>query len=64
MSDLSEYMTPAEFAALPSVAHHAVWRAHAERRFDTARPANPGDPRIYNRAQVLELLRKTAWTRG
>lgn len=56
------YMTPAEFAALPSALHHAVWAAHAEGRIDAApwSPMQPGSTRVYNRAQVLELLRETA----
>jgi hypothetical protein len=63
--DLSAYMAPAEFAALPSAAHHAVWAAYAEKRIDAiGPPRSPGDPRRYNRAQVLELLRETAVTRG
>jgi len=65
MTDLSEYMTPAEFADLGSAAHHAVWRAHAERRIDAVYwlPSRSGSIRLYNRAQVLELLRETAVAR-
>jgi hypothetical protein len=65
VADLGEYMTPDEFAALPSDAHHAVWRAHGERRIDSDPPvAVSGSPLVYNRAQVLELLSETAVTRG
>jgi hypothetical protein len=53
-------MTPAEFAALPCAAHHAVWQAHAEGRIDaTRRSADLSGTLAYNRAQVLELLRET-----
>jgi hypothetical protein len=50
-----EYMTVAEFAALPSAAHHAVWQAHAGKRVDVIPVA-----RVYryHRAQVLALLRE------
>jgi hypothetical protein len=61
----SKYMTPAEFAALSSAAHHAVWRADAQGRIDSA-PASATQPsamRVYNRAQVLALLSETAATR-
>lgn len=51
--DDSEYMTVAEFAALPSDAHHAVWRAHHEKRLDSV---PEGGVRRYHRAQVLALL--------
>lgn len=58
MGDLfAEYMTPAEFAALPSDAHHAVWAAHAEGRVDAARLSQV---LVYNRAQVAGLLRAMA----
>lgn len=63
MAEVSEYMTPDEFAALPSAVHHAVWAAHAGKRIDSWSAA-PGDPHVYNRAQVLELLRETAAARG
>ncbi len=64
MADLSEYMTPAEFANLGSAAHHAVWAAHGEGRIDAAsRTATPGSPLVYNRAQVRALLRETAVAR-
>jgi hypothetical protein len=52
-------MTPAEFAALPADAHHAVWAASYEGRIDSA-PVSPTQPhamQVYDRAQVLELLR-------
>lgn len=64
MAEAGEYMTPEEFAALPSAVHHAVWRAHAAGRIDAARWATgPGSTLVYSRAQVLELLRETAVTR-
>lgn len=63
MSANSEYMTPEEFAALPSAVHHAVWQAVADKRID-GRSNAPGDPHVYNRAQVLELARETAAARG
>ncbi len=65
MADLSEYMTRAEFAALPSAAHHAVWRALTEKRIDAAywQPSKHGSIRVYNRAQVLALLAETAAAR-
>ncbi|HMH90006.1 MAG TPA: hypothetical protein VK586_02860 [Streptosporangiaceae bacterium] len=63
MTDLSEYMTRAEFAALPSAAHHAVWQAHKEKRIDSDPPVPvSGKPLVYNRAQVLALLAETAAT--
>lgn len=61
MADLwAEYMTPAEFADLPSDAHHAVWAAHAGGRVDAARYGAPGSVLVYNRAQVAGLLREMA----
>lgn len=57
MADLGEYMTLAEFAALGSDAHHAVWAAHTEGRVDAAQLSQV---LVYNRAQVRELLRETA----
>lgn len=57
-ADLSEYMTPREFAALSSDAHHAVWRAHAEHRVDAvpALASAPSHVRLYHRGQVRALL--------
>jgi hypothetical protein len=52
-----DYMTPEEFAALPSDAHHAVWRAHAAGRLDSVPECNV---RRYHRAQVLALLGEDA----
>jgi len=46
-----EYMPPDEFAKLPAAVHHAVWAA---RDVGWTAPS-PGDPRRYNRAQVLEI---------
>lgn len=62
MSDLDGFMTLAEFAALGSDAHHAVWRAHGEGRVDAVPSSKPATAcaRLYNRAQVQELLRETA----
>jgi hypothetical protein len=55
-----EYMTPAEFADLPSDAHHAVWAAHREGRVDGTRwPPRGGTVLVYNRAQVRKLLAAT-----
>lgn len=56
MPDDREYMTVAEFAALPAEAQHAVWKAHAERRVDAV---PEGQVLRYHRAQVLALLRET-----
>jgi hypothetical protein len=56
--DLSEYMTPAEFAGLSSDAHHAVWQAYGEGRIGSV-PANRSASactRLYNRAQVETIL--------
>lgn len=55
MADDREYLTVDEFAALPSAAHHAVWRAQAERRVDVV-PVH--DVLRYHRAQVLAILRE------
>jgi hypothetical protein len=65
VDDLGEYMTLAEFAALDSDAHHAVWRAHAEGRVDAVPSSKPATAcaRLYNRAEVLELLREMAEAR-
>jgi len=57
VTDDSEYMTVAEFAALPSSAHHAVWAAGD--RIATIR-AGTGGIRRYHRAQVLALLNPEA----
>ena len=58
MPDLSEYMTVDEFAALPSEANFAVWRAHAEKRVAAvpASAATPNGMRRYHRAQVKAVL--------
>lgn len=56
MADDREYMTVAEFAALPSGAQHAVWQAHADKRVGVI-PV--GGVYRYHRAQVLALLRET-----
>ena len=51
-----EYMTPREFAALPSAAHHAVWKAAAAGKVDSI-PATPrGVMRVYRRADVEAVL--------
>lgn len=58
MPDSGEYMTPAEFAGLPSDAHHAVWRAHNEGRIDSV-PATRSPTactRLFHRDQVTRLL--------
>jgi hypothetical protein len=58
VADLSAYLTPEEFAKLGSTAHHAVWRAAAEKRVDS-RPWSASYPtgvRVYRRDQVLALL--------
>lgn len=51
---------------LPAAVHHAVWDAHAVRRIDAVpwAPSKHGSTLVYNRAQVLELLRETAASRG
>ncbi|MGH6656555.1 MAG: hypothetical protein ACRDVE_15290 [Actinocrinis sp.] len=61
--DGDPYMTVAEFAALPSDLHHAVWLAAAQGRMEFL-DAGPGSTRRYRRAQVLALLAGTAETRG
>jgi hypothetical protein len=51
------YLTVEEFAALTADEHHAIWRAHAERRIDTT-SASPrrGSTLRYHREQALKLL--------
>jgi hypothetical protein len=61
MADDREYMSIAEFAALPSGTHHAVWQAHMERRIDVI-PVN--NVFRYRRAQVMALLREAKASRG
>lgn len=59
-----EYMTPREFAALPSAAHHAVWKAAAAGLVDSI-PASPhGVMRLYRRADVEALLAAGGSTEG
>jgi len=59
------YMRPAEFARLPAAVRHAVWDLHAVRRIDAVPwSTQPGGTLVYNRAQVLALLRGTAAARG
>jgi hypothetical protein len=58
--DDREYMTSAEFAALPSGAHHAVWAAHAARRVDAVPATSPSGPLRYRRDQVQAILRQLA----
>lgn len=51
-----EYMTPREFAALGSAAHHAVWRAVVAGQVDWI-PASPhATIRLYRRADVEAVL--------
>jgi non-ribosomal peptide synthetase component F len=54
-----EYMTLAEFAALPSAVHHAVWRAWAEHRIDAVpvTPSTTSTTYRYDRAQVQAIAR-------
>jgi len=61
-----EYMTGDEFAGLPSEVHHAVWQAYAERRIDAvpACPSTTGTVYRYHRAQVQEIARELAVSRG
>jgi hypothetical protein len=59
--DDSDYMTVAEFAALPSDAQIAVWQAHAEKRLDAIPECNV---KRYHRAQVLALLGELEAARG
>ena len=66
MADDREYLTAAEFAALPSDAHHIVWQAHADGKV-SAVPAITGagnGMRRYRRAQVRAVLREAAEARG
>ena len=66
MTDDSEYMTIDEFAELPSHAHHAVWKAYAERRVDVI-PVSPRTTSTifrYHRAQVLEIACAAQASRG
>ena len=66
MRDLSEYMTAAEFAGLPSAAHHAVWRAHNEGRIGSVPASRSASActRLFHRAQVARLLAETAAARA
>jgi hypothetical protein len=50
-----DYMTPAEFAALPSDQQHAVWAAHHRGLVDAT--GKPWQSHRYHREQVLALLR-------
>lgn len=57
MADFRVYMSPDEFAGLPSDVHHAVWRAATEGRIDCV-PVLPGSPsaaRLYRREQVQAI---------
>jgi hypothetical protein len=56
LPDDREYMTPVEFAALPSDVHHAVWAAAADKRVGAV-PASGSAPRRYRRAQVQAIMR-------
>lgn len=62
--DKREYLTAAEFAALPSRAQHAVWQAHKDGLVDSV-PASrsAGGPLRYHRAQVEALLEETGVAR-
>jgi hypothetical protein len=62
----SEFMTAAEFAALPADTHHAVWKAAGEGRVATMPASGEGGTgtiRRYHRAQVLGLLGRAAANR-
>lgn len=51
-----DYMTPREFAALGSAAHHRVWKAANEGQVDWI-PASPKSTvRLYRRADVEAVL--------
>ncbi len=58
MADDREFMTPREFAALPSDAQHAVWGAHAKRRVEAIRTSagSANGMLRYHRGQVMALL--------
>lgn len=51
-----DYLTPAEFAALPFTAQCAVWTAHAKRQIDSIRHGNICR---YRRVQVRKLVAET-----
>ena len=56
--DDRDYLTVAEFAALPSAAQITVWQAHAKRQVESV-PVNAssvGSTHRYRRDQVSELL--------
>jgi hypothetical protein len=57
--DDREYMTPAEFAALPPDVHHAVWAAFNANAIDSfpGKETDQSRPQRYNRAQVQALIR-------
>lgn len=60
LPDDREYMTPAEFAALPSEVHHAVWAAFNANAIDSfpGKETNQSRPQRYNRAQVQAVMRE------
>jgi hypothetical protein len=49
-------MTPREFAALPSAAHHAVWKAATAGLVDSIPASKGGAVRLYRRADVEAVL--------
>jgi hypothetical protein len=58
--DDDEYMTPAEFAALPSDVHHAVWAAFNANAIDSfpGKKADQSRPQRYHRDQVQAVMRE------
>jgi hypothetical protein len=59
LRDDREYMTPAEFAALPSDVHHAVWAAFNANAIDSfpGKHADQSRPQRYRRVQVQAVMR-------
>ena len=66
MADERDFMTPREFASMPSDVQHAVWAAHREGRVDAIRASAGSASGMlrYHRAQVLALLREAEAARG
>lgn len=60
LPDDREYMTPAEFAALPSDVHHAVWAAFNANTIDSlpGKKADQSRPQRYRRDQVHAVMRE------
>jgi hypothetical protein len=58
------YMTPAQFAGLPSSVHHAVWQAHADGRVNAVPSTPRGLMLRYRRDQVEALMGELAEAAG